>query len=141
MAKTKITINLNTEKVKKEADKLLQQGLEDITTDLVNMSSQSTPIDEHILETKHDERYWKEGDQLKSEVKYSVNEGDFDYAYWVHQFHPIGGLGPKTKNKPPGTSAISGKSFPAGGKFLKQPMELNRKAYIEYLEKHLKNGL
>jgi hypothetical protein len=141
MAKFKLSTNLNIEKVKKQAEKLLQEGLEDVTTDLLNMSSQSAPIDEHILESKHKERYWKEGDQLKSEIKYSVNEGDFDYAWWVHETHPVGGLGPETKNKPPGTSAISGKSFPAGGKFLKQPMEINRKFYIEYLEKHLKNGL
>ena len=141
MARTKITVNLNIEKVKKEAEKLLQEGLEDITTDLVNMSSQSAPISEHILEGKHDERYWKEGQQLKSEVSYSVNEGDFDYAWWVHETHPIGGISEKTKNKSPGTSQISGKSFPAGGKFLKKPMDLNRKAYIEYLEKHLKDGL
>lgn len=139
--KTKLNIKLNTNSFTKKAEDLIEEGLKDITTDLLNMSSQSAPIDEKILETKHDEKYWKEGTVFKSEVSYSVNEGDFNYAYWVHETHPIGGISEKTKNKPPGTSAISRKSFPAGGQFLKAPMDLNRKAYIDYIEKHLKDGL
>jgi hypothetical protein len=118
-----------------ETHKVLSQALDDVTQDLVNMSSQSAPVDEHILEGKYDVKEKDTNKLLERIVSYSVLEEDFNYAYFVHENHPIGGLGEKTRKKPAGQSAITGKTYPAGGKFLTAPLAMNRKGYINYIQK------
>jgi hypothetical protein len=137
MAKNKMTckIKFRDKEFTEETKKVLSQALDDVTQDLVNMSSQSAPVDEHILEGKHNVKEKDTNTRLERIVSYSVLEGDFNYAYWVHQTHAIGGVGEETKKKSAGQSAITGRTHPAGGLFLTAPLAMNRKGYIKYIQK------
>ena len=118
-----------------ETQKVLAQALDDVTQDLVNMSSQSAPVDEHVLEAKYDVKERDTNTRLERTVTYSVEDEGFNYAYFVHETHPIGGIGEQTQKKPAGQSSITGRTHPAGGKFLTAPLAMNRKGYIKYIQK------
>ena len=124
---TEVKISLKLGQVERKNKEAAKEALEIITNDLMNFSSAAAPVDEHILEGKYDDKYWEEGNRLLSSVTFSVNEGNYNYAFKVHEEHPIGGLGEKTKNKPLAQSGLTSKTYPAGGNYLKWSLTSCRK--------------
>lgn len=141
MSKTKVKLRIDKRSIINRTDKALVQALDDCAQDLENMAAQCAPIDFGTLEGSGFKQEIHTGKKVGFEVAFSVKEKNFNYAWYTHEHHPVGGIGAKTKAKPDGQSGITGKTYPAGGNYLKGPFELNAPGYSEYINTELKKAL
>ena len=143
MGKTRVKVKINSPEIEKITKQATQQALEDVTDDLANTSSQAAPKEKGLLEGSFDKRYRQTGNNLQSEVIFEIEEGDSDYNYAaiVHNTHPVGGIGPETRQKSPAQSGITHRTFEPGGQYLTRPLNENAKEYFEYIEKEVNEEL
>jgi hypothetical protein len=141
MVTFKMNVDLKTDKLKKLTEKIAEEALNDISDDLSATASAASPVDKGILQGEYEVLRHKTGNEISREVIFSVEEAEFNYAEFVHNTHPRGGIGEETRNKPPAQSGITKKSFPAGGFFLKGPLDQNRQDYVKYMDEKIKKDL
>jgi hypothetical protein len=130
MALKKLTVR------KAEAKAALKVAMEDVTDDLVRVSSEIAPHDKGILEMSHGKEIKYDGFSAVSTVSYSVREANrtysFNYALWIHE--GTYNLGPGSLAKP-GTEGMSGKHYDVGPKYLTRPLEGEGETYKDHIKK------
>jgi hypothetical protein len=121
---------------KAEAKAALKMAMEDITDDLVRVSSEIAPHDKGILEKAHEKEIVINGFSAVSTVSYSVREANkdysFNYALWMHE--GTYNLGPGSLAKP-GTEGMSGTHYDVGPKYLTRPLEGEQATYKDHIKK------
>jgi hypothetical protein len=137
MAGSRVRFKFNHNLVRDVEKIALRGALQDIGDDLSNMASQAAPIDKGILEGSYNVEMKNSSWTPSVRVTFSVQQGNFNYAQYVHDNHPIGGIGADTRAKPSASSGITGQTFPAGGNFLKGPLDLNKQGYRDYIEQKI----
>lgn len=122
------------------------EAVETITDDLVRTSSETAPHDHGILELAHSKEIVKRGTQTVGIVEYHVKEengqGDFNYAYWIHEDTDYE-LGENSKKKASsgGGMGMSGTRYPVGNHYLTRPLFGEEEAYKEYIQKQVNKAV
>lgn len=123
----------------KAVENAVEEGIYDVTDDLIRASSESAPHWKGILEQSYSRDVVKAGTKTVATVDYTVKEengnGGFNYAYYMHEGDY--NLGEKSEEKATsgGGVGMSGKSYPVGQKFLTNVLEGEEETYIAYIQK------
>ncbi|WP_163530885.1 hypothetical protein [Halobacillus ihumii] len=115
-----------------------EQGMNDVVDELIRISSEITPFYKGILQKSHKRKVRKTAGNIEAEVSYSVLEGDFNYALWIHE--GVYELGEESEAKG-GTTGMSGKTYQVGRKYLERPLKGERQAFYDHIAKVMKNKL
>lgn len=121
-----------------EAINVAEQAMNDVVDELVRISSEITPFDKGTLTESHTKKVKKTMNGVEASVSYSVREGDFNYALWIHE--GVYDHGEGTMNRG-GTSGWSGKTYRAGRKYLERPAKGEQQAFLEHIAKEIKNKI
>lgn len=121
------TLDLSDELV----DETSALAVQDMTDELTRIASEIAPIDKGTLRIKHTQKVKKNlfTGMFEGHISFSVLEGDFNYALWIHE--GAYELGEQSKASP-GTQGWSGKHYDVGRKYLSRPLEGEREAFLEY---------
>ncbi|MFP3427061.1 hypothetical protein, partial [Pseudoalteromonas sp. SIMBA_162] len=123
----------------KAVEDAVEEGIYDVTDDLIRTSSESAPHWKGILEQSYSREVVKSGTRTVATVDYTVKEqnsnGGFNYAYYMHEGDYD--LGEKSKEKAAsgGGVGMSGRSYPVGQKFLTNVLDGEEETYIAYIQK------
>ncbi|WP_242278582.1 HK97 gp10 family phage protein [Bacillus cereus group sp. BfR-BA-01313] len=128
------TVNQITAAVKEASEEAMEKAM----TDLVRVSSETTPFDEGDLEDSWGKEVNVSGDEIIGTVDYRVFNQGFNYAIWTHEMNY--NLGEGSKNKA-GGDGMSGAHYPVGNKYLTRPHEGEAPTYRKMFEKEIKNTL
>jgi hypothetical protein len=137
MAKVTVKINLNN--VNKQIKRAVQEAIQDCADDLIRTSSETAPHDKGILEQSYGKSVYWNGNKYIAMVDYFVREensqGDFNYAYWIHENEDYK-LGPNSEKKAEGGGGVgmSGTAYPVGNHFLTRPLYGEQEAYKQHIQ-------
>lgn len=123
-------------RVEKNVLKALRRGVEDCIDDLIQTSSGAAPHWKGVLEGSHSHEITAKNSSVEGTVEYAVFENGFNYALYMHE--GTYNLGPNSLAKPGGQSRLSGKHYDVGPKFLERPLQGDKEAYRDHIEKLLK---
>lgn len=138
-------VNFNTKEFEamlkrseREALDAAEIAMHDVTDELTRIASEITPIDKGILTKAHTKKVTRTKDNVKGEVEFSVREGDFNYALWIHE--GIYNHGIETQGRS-GTTGWSGKRYYVGRKYLERPLKGEEQAFYEHIAKKIKQAV
>lgn len=115
-----------------------QRALHDVTDELIRIASEITPLDKGTLTKAHAKKVHVTPGTVRAEVEFSVHEGSFNYATWIHEgVYQHGGDTVRRS----GTSGWSGEHYGVGRKYLERPLKGEEAAFIQYIEKEVKGVL
>lgn len=142
MARVRIDTR-NLERAIHGTKRAFKEAVNDCIDDLVRTSSETAPHDKGILEKSFSkEVYGENTDVITGYVDYSVKEahgdGTYNYALAMHEKNYQLGSGSRAK---PGGTGMSGQHYPVGKKFLTRPLEGEKEAYKDHIEKAIKREL
>lgn len=126
------------DKVEKDVLKAAEVAVNDITDELIRIASEITPFDKWILAKSHERKVRVTRNGVESEVSFSVREGNFNYALWIHEGVYNYGKGTLRRS---GTSGWSGKHYSAGRKFVERPLKGEERAFYEHIADSVKNAI
>lgn len=126
------------ERVSKNAMEASETAMYDITDELIRIASEITPIDKGILQKSHSKKVEVKGGDIEAKVKFSVLEGDFNYAKWIHE--GIYNYGERTMRRS-GTKGWSGKHYYAGRKYLERPLKGEAEAFKKHFAKTVRQRI
>lgn len=145
MARDRFDLNINADeflsKIKLSERRAMdgaEKGMTDVVNELVRIASEITPFDKGTLRKSHTSKIIKKAGDIEGEVTFSVKEGDFNYALWIHE--GVYELGEESEEQT-GTSGWSGKSYDVGRKYLERPMKGEERAFKEHIANVIKNEL
>lgn len=107
-----------------------KQAVEDCTLELERIASEISPIDKGTLSRSSTRKIKGQGETLIGEVAFSVREGGYNYALYMHEGIYNHGEGTQARG---GTSGWSGKHYYAGRKFLERPLKGEQAKFYEYM--------
>jgi hypothetical protein len=136
----RVSVNLKGLNVTRKAVRdAVEEGIYDVTDDLIRTSSEATPHWKGILEQSYSREVTVSGDKISAIVDYAVREdtgynNGFDYAFWIHEGEYE--LGEKSKEKAAagGGQGMSGKTYDVGREFLTRVLEGEADTYIQYIQ-------
>jgi len=128
------TINEITAAVKATSEDVMEKAM----TDLVRVSSETTPFEEGDLEDSWGKEVNVSGDEIIGTVDYRVFNQGFNYAIWTHEMNY--NLGELSQAKA-GGDGLSGAHYEVGNKYLTRPHEGEAPTYRKMFEKEIKNKL
>lgn len=123
-----------------EVEDVTVQTMHDMTDELIRIGSEITPLDKSTLSKSHTKKVKmnKFTGNTSGEVSFSVREGSFNYALWIHEGIYKHGKG---TNKRPGTTGMSGKTYMAGRKFLERPVKGEKQAFWDLYSREIKKAV
>jgi hypothetical protein len=124
----KVTKNLIPQK-KSAVSNATKKALRTVAQDLSRTSSDATPFKTGDLAGSYSIAYQFGGSKLTATVEYSVMNAGFNYAVAMHEWAYKLGEGSQGRS---GTG-MSGRSYPAGRKFLFRVLMGESKAYRDYI--------
>lgn len=115
-----------------------KRGVNDCLDELIRISSDIAPIDKGILHKAHAREVNVTQTGINGTVEYSVNEGGFNYALWIHEGEY--NLGEESRQRP-GTSGWSGKNYDVGNKYLERPIKGERESFLKHIADEIKREI
>lgn len=112
-------------------------AVNDFVDEIVRIASEITPIDKGTLTKSHTKSVMKSKGAFEAEIAFSVREGDFNYALWIHE--GVYNLGADSKRRS-GTTGWSGKNYEVGRKYLERPIKGEQEAFEEHVAKMIQDG-
>lgn len=109
-----------------------ETAVNDFVDEIIRIASEITPIDKGTLTKSHTRTITKSGGAIEAEIAFSVREGDFNYALWIHE--GVYNLGAKSKARS-GTTGWSGKKYEVGRKYLERPIKGEQEAFQKHVAK------
>lgn len=113
-------------------------AMHDVTDELTRIASEITPIDKGILTKSHTKKVTKTAGNVKGEVAFSVKEGNFNYALWIHE--GTYNLGEESHGRS-GTVGWSGKRYNVGRKYLERPLKGEEEAFLKHIANKIKESV
>lgn len=126
-------LNMMIPKVEKAA----KEATNDCVDELIRISSEIAPIDKGILQKSHTRKVKVSGGNVEAKVEYSVKEGKFNYALWIHEGVYNHGEGTMNRN---GTTGWSGKHYYVGRKYLERPLKGEEQEFYKHIAKAYKKA-
>lgn len=120
------------------ATEAADEALNDVTDELTRIASDIVPFDKGTLQRSHTKTVSKTSRDITAEVEFSVREGDFNYALWLHEGVYKHGEGTQGRS---GTVGWSGKRYYAGRKYLERPLKGEEQAFYEYIANKIKQAV
>lgn len=135
----KTTPFLSKLKIADKAVKIMaQRALHDVTDELIRIASEITPLDKGTLTKSHAKRVQVSPGTLQAQVEFSVQEGSFNYATWIHEGVYQHG---ESTGRRTGTSGWSGKHYLVGRKYLERPLKGEEVTFIDHIGREIKKVL
>ncbi|WP_033829117.1 hypothetical protein [Bacillus andreraoultii] len=124
--------------VDKRAMEAAEVAMNDVVDELTRIASEITPFDKGTLAKSHTKKVQANAGDVQAEVEFSVREGDFNYALWIHE--GIYNHGEGTMNRS-GTTGWSGKYYYVGRKYLERPLKGEEQAFYEHIANKIKQAV
>lgn len=115
-----------------------RHALHDVTDELIRIASEITPLDKGTLTKSHAKRVHVSIGNIQAQVEFSVHEGSFNYATWIHE--GVYEHGTDTRRRT-GTSGWSGKHYLVGRKYLERPLKGEEAVFIQHIGHEIKKVL
>lgn len=115
-----------------------QEAMNDVVDELVRIASEITPFDKGILSRSHTKRVNVRAGDIQAEVEFSVKEGDFNYALWIHE--GVYNHGEGTMNRS-GTTGWSGKRYYVGRKYLERPLKGEQQSFYQHFANKIREAV
>jgi hypothetical protein len=113
-------------------------AMNDVVDELVRITSEITPFDKGVLSRSYSRKVEVLAGDVKGTVEFSVREGDFNYALWIHE--GIYNHGEGTMNRS-GTTGWSGKRYYVGRKYLERPLKGEEQAFYQHIANKIKEAV
>jgi hypothetical protein len=117
---------------------IAKQAAHDIADELIRIASEITPFDKGILARSHTKQVKVVGNNVEAKITFSVKEGDFNYALWIHEGVYKHGEGTMRRA---GTTGWSGKRYYAGRKYVERPLKGEQEAFFRHIARQIQNSL
>lgn len=124
--------------VERNAFKTAERAFNDVLDELIRIASEITPFDKGVLQRAHTRSITQNSDGMVGEVTFSIREGNFNYAIWIHE--GVYNLGEKSATRS-GTVGWSGRKYEVGRKYLERPMKGEEEAFYRHIAKEIKNSV
>ncbi|GEK57121.1 hypothetical protein CHL76_02200 [Marinococcus halophilus] len=125
--------------IKKEAQENATTGTNDAVDEILRIASEIAPFQYGTLQRSHKRKVNEKRGGLFAEIAFSVSEGGFNYARWIHE--GVYELGSESVSKGGTTSNLSGKSYAVGRKYLSRPIEGESEAVRQHIAKLVSKAL
>jgi hypothetical protein len=126
----------------KLADRRAKQAAEvamnNVVDELIRIASEITPFDKGTLTRSHTKKIEVLAGDVKSQVEFSIREGDFNYALWIHEGIYNHGEGTMRRS---GTTGWSGKRYYVGRKYLERPLKGEEQAFYQHIADKIKEAV
>ncbi len=126
----------NLQRFDGQATEVSIEAMHDVTDELTRIASEITPLDKGTLQRSNSKKVRVVGETIEGEVEFSVREGDFNYALWIHEGIYNHGEGTQARS---GTVGWSGKRYYVGRKYLERPLKGEEQAFYEHIGNKIKN--
>lgn len=126
-------------KMEADATSAAETGMNDVIDETIRISSEIAPFEYGTLQRSHKKKVNVSRNGIDAEISYSVLEGGFNYAVWIHEGVYQLGAGSRTKGGT--TSMYSGRSYQVGNKFLARPIKGEDQAFKDHIAKMVKGKL
>lgn len=115
-----------------------EEGMVDAVNEITRIASEISPIFKGTLQRSHDEKIKQKPGEIEATIAFSVREGKYNYAKWIHEgFYK---LGERSRQKK-GTVGWSGKHYDVGRKFLERPIKGEQEAIRRHLAKTIREAV
>ena len=125
-------------RIDRNVARAVERAMEDIVDELIRIASEITPFDKGILQKSHSHKINVGKNGIEASVEFSVKEGDFNYALWIHE--GIYNYGSGTMRRA-GTIGWSGKRYYAGRKYLERPLKGEQEAFFNHIAKEVRKAI
>lgn len=115
-----------------------ETAMHDIADELTRISSEIVPLDKGTLMRSNSKKVTANKKVIEAEVSYSVREGAFNYALWIHEGIYNHGEGTMRRS---GTIGWSGKRYYAGRKYLERPLKGEQEAFYKHIAKTIRESI
>jgi|SRR5699024_8673346 len=124
--------------IERNALNTVETAMNDVLDELIRIASEITPFDKGILQRSYSKSLSKSSGGFKGEVTFSVREGNFNYALWIHE--GVYNLGSGSAKRP-GTTGWSGKRYTVGRKYLERPLKGEEEAFNRHIANEIKKAV
>ncbi|MDC3413963.1 hypothetical protein [Terrihalobacillus insolitus] len=128
----------NLNRIERNIKSVAEEAAHDIADELIRIASEITPFDKGTLSRSHTKKVRIVGNRIEAEVTFSVREGDFNYALWIHEGIYNHGEGTMRRS---GTTGWSGKRYYVGRKYLERPLKGEQQAFYRHIARQIRNSL
>lgn len=124
--------------VDRRAMEAAEIAMNDVVDELTRIASEITPFDKGTLSKSHKKKVHSNMGVIDAKVEFSVLEGDFNYALWIHEGIYNHGEGTSRRS---GTTGWSGKYYYVGRKYLERPLKGEEQAFYTHIADKIKKAV